>query len=139
MGFFPVKVPSLQILTALAFTSHQSAASTTIAGLGFGLLIRVHAALQVYDSLKASGEVPLEKLAFFDSEDGPNQLAYMRYLSVSARPATAIYIADNNLSAVVSKVRNTLTVQKRKHLSAMPLWNASQCGSLYAIIQVDRK
>ena len=57
--------------------------------------------LQVYDSLKASGKVPPEKLAVFDSEEAAEQLYYMRYLPVHARPATAIYIIDNNLDGVV--------------------------------------
>ena len=58
----------------------------------------------MYDSLKASGQIPPEKLAFFDDREGANQLAYMRYLPVARRPATAVYIVDNNLDAVVNTV-----------------------------------
>lgn len=62
--------------------------------------------LQVYDSLKSSGKVPPEKMAVFDNEEGADQLSYMRYLPVTARPATAIYIVDNNLDGVVSPSLN---------------------------------
>lgn len=58
--------------------------------------------MQVYDSLKASGKISPEKMAVFDSEEAADQLSYMRYLPVAARPATAIYIVDNNLDGVVS-------------------------------------
>lgn len=57
--------------------------------------------LQVYDSLKSSGKVCPEKLAVFDNEEAADQLYYMRYLPVAARPATAIYIVDNNLDGIV--------------------------------------
>ena len=55
----------------------------------------------MHATLKASGKVPPEKLARFDNEEGASQLQYMRYLPVASRPATAIYIVDQNLDAVV--------------------------------------
>lgn len=61
-------------------------------------------AQSVYDSLKKSGAVPPEKLAHFNNEEGANQLYYMRYLPDPARPATAIYIVDNQLDAQDSAV-----------------------------------
>lgn len=66
--------------------------------------------MQVYDSLKKSDAVPPETLAHFDNEEGANQLYYMRYLSDPARPATAIYIVENQLDAQVCPPASHLPV-----------------------------
>lgn len=60
--------------------------------------------LQVYDSLKTSGKVPPEKLARFNHEEGASQLQYMRYLPVARRPATALYIVEQNLDSAVRTI-----------------------------------
>lgn len=82
--------------------------------------------LQVYESLKVSGQIPPEKLAFFDHEEGASQLSYMRYLPVAARPATAIYIVDNNLDAVV---RICLNLLKEKHATFWTLHHLTASGT----------
>ena len=56
----------------------------------------------MYESLRRSAEFPEEKLAHFDMEGAEDLLYEMRNLGVELRPATAEYIADNNLSPYVS-------------------------------------
>lgn len=58
--------------------------------------------LQVYESLKRSGELSEEQMSYFDREDGAELLYEMRLLSVAARPTTAVYIADQQLSPQVN-------------------------------------
>lgn len=57
--------------------------------------------LQVHDSLKKSGKLSPETMAFFDHEESANVLYHMRFLPVSARPAVAEYIVDRQLDAAV--------------------------------------
>ena len=57
----------------------------------------------MYDTLQKSGELPAEKLQYFDQEEGAAMLYHMRFLPVTARAATAAYIVDNQLDA---RVRN---------------------------------
>lgn len=57
--------------------------------------------MQVYESLRRSAEFPKEKLTHFDSEGAEELLYEMRNLGVNLRPATAEYIADNDLDPYV--------------------------------------
>ena len=61
---------------------------------------------QVYDSLAKEGSgFPPQKLAYFDVEGGEDLLHEMRFLAVAARPASAEYIVDGGLDAVVRLFR----------------------------------
>lgn len=55
----------------------------------------------VYDTLKAAGNFPAEKLPYFDAEDSEYKLYPMRILPVDARASVAEYIVDQNLSTTV--------------------------------------
>ena len=57
---------------------------------------------QVYESLKASGELSEEVLGHFDSEGAENLLYEMRFLAASRRVEPAKYIVEQNLEARVS-------------------------------------
>ena len=61
----------------------------------------------MYESLKASGEVPEETLAHFDSEGAENQLYEMRFLAATRRVEPAKYIVANNLDARVRAGQGT--------------------------------
>lgn len=93
-----------QLLPRLAMSGYDSQVVEMETGLERVTQNAWMVAQSVYDSLKKSGAVPPEKLACFDNEEGANQLYYMRYLSDPARPATAIYIVDNQLDGQESAV-----------------------------------
>ena len=57
--------------------------------------------MQVYESLKASGELSEEVLSHFDSDGAENLLYQMRFLAASRRVEPAKYIVANNLDARV--------------------------------------
>ena len=64
--------------------------------------LTVFLALQVYESLRKSGELSSSQIAYFDRDDGAELLYEMRLLSVTSRPTLAAYIADNDLDPPVS-------------------------------------
>ncbi|BDA49792.1 Rubisco accumulation factor 1, chloroplastic [Coccomyxa sp. Obi] len=71
--------------------------------------------VQVYESLKRSGELTPAQLAYFDREDGAELLYEMRLLSTN-RPPTAAYIADNELDPPMATLvaRSVKEQQRRK-------------------------
>ena len=65
----------------------------------------------VYDTLKAGGNFPAEKLQYFDAEDSEYKLYPMRILPVDARASVAEYIVDQNLSTTVGLLSHLLPVE----------------------------
>ena len=55
----------------------------------------------MYDSLKASGELPEETLAHFDTDGAEDLLYELRFLGVEKRVEPARYIVANNLDVKV--------------------------------------
>jgi hypothetical protein len=55
----------------------------------------------VYESLKASGELPPATLQYFDAEGAEYLLYELRFLAVEKRVEPAMYIVANNLDVKV--------------------------------------
>ena len=95
--------------------------------------LTVFLALQVYESLRKSGELSSSQIAYFDRDDGAELLYEMRLLSVTSRPTLAAYIADNDLDPPVSTctlfpLTESLAVNKKMHVPCQFL--CSTKGSL---------
>ena len=56
---------------------------------------------KVHQSLRGVEGISERQLAYFDEPEGAGMLYHMRMLPVSARPATAAYVADNALNTTV--------------------------------------
>ncbi len=55
----------------------------------------------MYESLKASGELPPATLQYFDAEGAEYLLYELRFLAVEKRVEPAMYIVANNLDVKV--------------------------------------
>ena len=60
------------------------------------------ATMQVYDSLMKSGEMSESDLAYFNVREGANLLYELRFVPLSARPASALYMKEKDMNAHVS-------------------------------------
>jgi hypothetical protein len=89
---------------------------------------------QVYESLAKSGELPEEKLRYFDAEGAEFLLYEYRFLTVPRRIAAAEYIVDNQLDkqvrAAAAMHLSAFSAPVRGAAVAFPTWRLVPTAAL---------